>query len=390
MQTSSPAAASIEALGAAVDVLANEDINLLHSSALGEDLVALRGCIERLEAEFCRRLQRFDRAHGPAAEGLSAITWLRHNCNLAVSDAAQRVGVAEHLGAVTGAEEAFRDGRFGLRSAATLARCAEKVGAEVVAGDVGRDLLDAALRLHPDPLRHVALHLRHCADPDGALADANDDHARRWLSVSSSIDGIVFVDGRLDAEGGAVLRTALNALDSPGDGRSPKERRADALVEMAWRQLQVSDHRHAGGQRPHLTLTSCDATLQRQPGSPGAALEWAGVIPAETARRLACDAALTPIAVDSGGAPLNVGRTRRTVPASLRRALVARDHGCRFPGCDLPPEWTDGHHITHWADGGETRLDNLVLLCRRHHRRVHEHRWRLEGNPSGELVAVPP
>jgi hypothetical protein len=78
------------------------------------------------------------------------------------------------------------------------------------------------------------------------------------------------------------------------------------------------------------------------------------------------------------------------VPSALRRALVIRDRGCRFPGCDLPADWTDGHHLTHWADGGETRLDNLVLLCRRHHRHVHEQRWRLEGNPAGELVAVPP
>lgn len=386
-----PAAPSLEALSAAVDVLANEDINGLPTTALGEDLVALRRSIDRLEADFCRRLQRFDRGHGASAEGISTITWLRHNCNLASSDAVQRIGVAEHLGEIPGADEAFRAGQFGFRSASILARCAEQVGAAAVQ-DVAADLVQMAERLLPDQLRGVACHLRHCVDPDGSLADANDAHLRRWLSISETIDGICFIDGRLDAEGGAMVRTAHNALSTTGhdDRRSPKERRADALVELAARQLQSGELPQVAGQRPHLTVTTCDATLQRGPGSPGAALQWAGVIPAEVARRLACDAALTPMTVDATGTPLSVGRTRRTVPSALRRALVIRDRGCRFPGCDLPADWTDGHHLTHWADGGETRIDNLVLLCRRHHRYVHEQRWRLEGNPADELVAVPP
>src|SRR5260370_29005947 len=98
------------------------------------------------------------------------------------------------------------------------------------------------------------------------------------------------------------------------------------------------------------------ATLSKEPGSMAAELEWSQPIPAETARRLACDAAITPI-IDG-----EADRTSRVVPGATRRALLARDKGCRFPGCDCPPAWTHAHHIKHWADGGPTTLDNLILL----------------------------
>ena len=113
-------------------------------------------------------------------------------------------------------------------------------------------------------------------------------------------------------------------------------------------------------------------------------------VPVVTALRLACDSALTAIAADDSGEPLDAGRTVRTVPPAIRRALVVRDRGCRFPGCDRPADWTDGHHLQHWAHGGETKLRNLVLLCRRHHRRVHEGGWHVAWGQRGELVASPP
>jgi len=91
----------------------------------------------------------------------------------------------------------------------------------------------------------------------------------------------------------------------------------------------------------------------------------------------------------NSGQPLSVGRARRTIPAAMRRALSLRDRGCAYPGCDRPPEWTDAHHIRHWADGGETALSNLVLLCRLHHRRVHEEGWKLSRGPAGAVAQAP-
>jgi hypothetical protein len=96
----------------------------------------------------------------------------------------------------------------------------------------------------------------------------------------------------------------------------------------------------------------------------------------ETSRRLACDAALVRVTHASDGSILDVGRRTRTIPPALRRALEVRDGGCRFPGCGL--RFTDAHHIHHWADGGETKLSNTLLVCRAHHRLLHEGGWRVE------------
>ena len=98
-----------------------------------------------------------------------------------------------------------------------------------------------------------------------------------------------------------------------------------------------------------------------------------GPIPAETARRLACDATISRIIVDHDGVPVSAGKARRVIPPALRRALDLRDRHCTHPGCDMPAHWCDAHHIVHWADGGKTELANLRLLCRPHHRTAHNH-----------------
>ena len=146
----------------------------------------------------------------------------------------------------------------------------------------------------------------------------------------------------------------------------------------------------AAGGRPHVSLIVRSETLTGAQPAPGRELGRAGVIPGETALRIACDASLTVVTIDGDDRLLSVDRATRTVPPSLRRALVARDRGCRFPGCDRPPEWTDGHHLRHRAHGGEMKASNLVLLCRRHHRLVHEGGWHLEWAANGDLVAKPP
>jgi hypothetical protein len=235
--------------------------------------------------------------------------------------------------------------------------------------------------------------LRHCLEPDGVLADANEAHDRRFLYLSQTLDGIFRIDGQLDQEGGAALQTVLDALMGPpaaDDRRSAPQRRADAVVELALRQMDGSRLPEVAGQKPHLMVMVDAATLSKQPGSGPAELEWAQPIPAETARRIACDCSVTPVLRDVESHQVEAGRTSRVIPAPMKRALVARDRGCRFPGCDRPPAWTDGHHLKHWADGGPNLPFNLVLLCRRHHYRVHEEGWQLSWGDGGQLVAVPP
>ncbi|MEN8145512.1 MAG: DUF222 domain-containing protein, partial [Gemmatimonadota bacterium] len=129
-------------------------------------------------------------------------------------------------------------------------------------------------------------------------------------------------------------------------------------------------------------LLHVDADTLASEGQQGRSeLEDGTRVAAETSRRHTCDGAVVTVGRGPDGSVLSAGRRTRTISPALRRALEARDCGCRFPGCGL--RFTDAHHVRHWADGGETSLENLLLLCRHHHRLVHEQGWRIELWRSG-------
>jgi hypothetical protein len=173
------------------------------------------------------------------------------------------------------------------------------------------------------------------------------------------------------------------------DRRTPGQRRADALVEICRIAMACGKLPDNGGDRPQVVVTVNLDTLRSQLGA--AMLDDATPLDATTARRLACDAALLPAVLGSAGQVLDLGRERRLFTGPIRRALVLRDRGCAFPGCDRPPRWTDGHHITHWADGGPTNLTNAVLLCGYHHRLIHHSDWQIRINPAdGQPEFIPP
>jgi hypothetical protein len=378
---------------AAVDAVSRECLDGRSAVVLGQDLVAIRRAIDRLEAETTRRLRPFALARGHVADGCaSLVAWLRERCGLSAGGAAARAEVADQLSVLPAADELFSAGVIGLDHARVLARTVVEVGPEAARAATA-DLVDAARTLHPTQLREVSRRLRFMVDPTGADAQAERVYARRSLSISSVSDGACLIEGQLDAEGGARLRIALDSLSMPvpGDVRTGRQRRADALVELASRQLQSGTLPMTRSQRPHLLLTTTRDYLGGAEGAAPAELSSAGSIARATAQRLACDAAVSEVTVDNRGEPLAVGRTRRTVPGPMRRALVARDRGCCFPTCDRPPEWTDAHHLAFWTrDQGPTELDNLALVCRFHHRLLHEGGWTLDRDPDGRITARPP
>jgi len=377
----------------ALQRLREEDLHALPASEMGPDMEELRRLINGMEAECTRRLQRFDSGGGYAAtQALTAQAWLRWKCNFSPAAASGRVAVARELADLPQTTEAFADGDFSYAHAAMIARTAEKLG-DKMESNAETILVSAAKELDLARLRVVTIKLQHFMDPDSVREEANESHELRFLHLSQTLDGVFYINGRFDSEGGAILQTALNALSgppTPDDKRSPKQRRADALVELARQKLDSGTLPAVGGQKPHLTVTVSMATLANQPGSPPADLEWAQPIPAETARRLACDAAVTPIFLDSESNQPRAGQTSRSISGSQRKALVFRDKGCRFPGCDRPADWTDVHHLKHWADGGKHVMDNMILLCRRHHRMVHEEGWQLVITAEGNIVALMP
>jgi len=357
--------------------------------SLGEGLIQIRESgIDPLEAVFANGVRRFDKSGEYAADGaLSLIAWLKWKCKLSGAAAAERVEIARQLDKLPKTEAAFASGDLGYEHVALMARAAQHVGAAAVR-QAESTLLQAAQTHDPGQFVSVAKNFEHRIDGEGALSEANRAHARRYLHLGEPQDGMVRIDGLLDAEGGAMVRSALQAYMKPSknDTRSHGQRQHDALIELC--RQRAGDKRDGAGPRPQLIVRASTDTLAGIRGAPAGELEGGGTVPAATVQRIACDTAIARI-TGQGELEHELNHATRTVPPSTRRALEARDQHCVFPGCDRPLSWCDGHHLVWWIKGGPTTLPNLALLCRRHHRMVHEEGWALE-RKGGRFKATPP
>ena len=212
--------------------------------------------------------------------------------------------------------------------------------------------------------------LRAAVDQWRAVVDRAADetyeracHRRRSLKFFTTMDGMVRVDGLFEAETGRVVRHAvdnlvrIHRLDETG--RTPEQRRADALVELA--AAYNAGTVIGGRERPQMLVTIDVEQLAKRAGG-RALLDTGETITIEAARRLACDADIAAVLVNGRSEILDLGRTKRVASNAQYKALVIRDGGCRFPGCDRPPGWTQAHHIVEWPDGGLTNLDNLAFV----------------------------
>jgi Domain of unknown function (DUF222)/HNH endonuclease len=378
--------AARENVDAGLNGLADAAVTGDDLARLGEELVWLERVGARVAAESARRLEVFDRAGGAAADwAVSTAAWLRHHCRVAPGAAWRRVRCARVLAdQLPDTVRAFAAGDVSASHAQILAHAVSELPMDRVA-EGEAILLPAARALDPAQLAQAARRLRFTVDPDGALTGVDALHGRRHLSVASTFDGAVAVQGLLDAEVGATVLAALVPLAAPtgpDDDRSPKQRRADALVELARRALDGGGLPQSAGERPHITIT-VDAGALTGSAAPVAEMDWAGPIGADTLARYLCDPAVARVVTAGRSEVLDVGRLTRMIPTGLRRALVTRDRGCVWPTCDRPAAWCDGHHLQPWHRGGSTTLTNLVLLCRVHHRFLHEGRWRLARDPAG-------
>ena len=387
-------AATLTALAAVVDELVDQDLDGLADGALAERVMALRGLMDRLEGHWLGALADLDARGAAGAEhGVQAgstASWLRARLHMSAGTAASLVRTARalHRGPLTGTAQALADGEISPAHAQVLAAGTQDLP-DHLAADAEPVLLEAARRLDPPRLRRAIAHLRLVADPDGADAQAEQQHQRRGVWLSSTWEGMVALNGLLDPEAGQTVLAALEPLARPAnadDPRSASQRRADALVELARRTLEAGRLPQSGGVRPQLLVT-VDLDSLLGPGGLGGEVGGVGPLDPEACRRLACDGAVTRVLVtrhpsdhpgddDSlaarlrtaatrlppalGGAPpqpLEVGRASRVVTAAQRAALVVRDGGCAVAGCDRPPAWCEAHHLRHWLHGGPTDLD---------------------------------
>jgi len=177
------------------------------------------------------------------------------------------------------------------------------------------------------------------------------------------------------------VRTALEPLAQKSgahDHRLLPQRYADALVELA-----------SAGKPANLQVTATIETLKGLAGAAAGEMEFSLPISSTSVQRMACDCSVTRVLLNQESVTIDVGRSKRVISNTLRKALKIRDGHCRWPGCERPASWCDGHHLVHWIHGGETNLGNLILLCRRHHRMVHEGGWQLIKSDRQIVVIAP-
>jgi 5-methylcytosine-specific restriction endonuclease McrA len=231
-------------------------------------------------------------------------------------------------------------------------------------------------------------------DRKAEAQEAARQHAGRALHVYQDEDGTVRIRGRLAPEVGALLVKALEAAreslyqrrreeEPDADPPTMEQQQADALAVLAETALHHGIDPGAPGERYQVVVHVDAAVLADHEQAGQSVLEDGARVPAGTSQRLACDASRVVMRHDADGRLLEVGARTRTIPPAIRRALHHRDRSCRFPGCGV--RFGQGHHIRHWAQGGPTMLSNLALLCRRHHRAVHEEGYQVERQPDGEL-----
>ncbi len=372
------------------------------TEALGHQIAALAMQLHAATYELLVLLRDFDERTGWHGGFASCAHWLHWRTGIDLGAAREKVRVAHALAALPLVSATLQRGAISYAKVRALTRVATP-------GSEARLLSFAQAGTAAQVERLVRAWRR--VDDATATAEAEARHLHRHLSTFTDNDGMVVIRGRLTPEVGAVVQRALDAAcdrlrregqAAPSAGTAEEvtqaQRRADALGLLAEAALSADFDRASASERYqvvlHIDSVSGVAAGEASGVPAGEGLsgtlevDHGAVGSAETSRRISCDASLVPMRHADDGAVLDVGRKTRTVPPSIRRALLARDGTCRFPGCIS--RRCDAHHIEHWLDGGETSLGNLVLLCRRHHRSVHEGLVDVRVGANGSLAFIRP
>jgi hypothetical protein len=341
--------------------------------ALADDIAETAAHIDAATHRLLVLIRDFDRAGGWHQQGaLSCAHWLSWRIGLGLGPAREKVRVAHRLAELPLMDEALRRGELSYSKVRAMTRVATPANEAA--------LLDQARNTTAAQLERICRFARQATSLAGEDPRSVED--RRCVEARATDDGMVSIQIRLLPDEAARL---MRALELGADGGCLADG-AVALAESALAGTPPSTDRPV---RPpvEVILHVEAATLEGR-------TEAGDGLSAETCRRLLCDAGVVPLVEDAAGRTIDVGRKTRTIPVALRRALHARDRGCRFPGCTN--RRVDAHHLVHWIDGGETSLANTALLCRRHHRLLHEHGFAIERR-DGELAffdrhgrAIPP
>jgi len=370
-----------------------------HIERLENQITELAAHIYAATWRLLELIREYDECEGWHQPGLrSCAHWLNWKCGIGMGAAREKVRVAHALKDLPKTSDAFREGRLSYSKVRAITRVGTPKNEDyllMIAHHGTASHVERLVRMYRNVKRTEALEME------------NERFACRELRWYTDDDGCLVLQGRLTPEQGAVVRKALEAAmdeetnerkdvpagtscDQSKPDRDPvSARRADALERVARAFFRAGPECSSTSDRYLVHVHSDIETLREDGAGAQAELEDAGHVSAETSRRMCCDSGVIHWFENSKGEPLSIGRKSRAVPPPINRALRRRDGGCRFPGCTAS-RFVDAHHIRHWADGGETSLENLVLLCRHHHRLVHEGGFGLAREAGGRISFMNP
>jgi len=344
---------------------------------LGAEITELCSYIYAAESRFLSLIREFDEKGYWAQQGLfSCAHWLNLKCGIGMNAAREKLRVAHALAELPKISERFDKGQLSFSKVRAITRIADASNEDYLLM-----IADHGTAHHVEKLVSKYRTAKRLQDVDIVRAQYNN----REMTYYYDHDGCLVIKARLPAEQGALIVKALEmamdvqfhdanvhpkgtstAVTSETENEAEvvpiAARRADALTDIAETYMNNNESSGSTADRYQVMVhvTAVTSSIEDGPG-----------VSSETSRRIACDSSVVCIKEDENGEPLSIGRRSRSIPPPMRRALRSRDKGCRLPGC-THTRFVDGHHIKHWADGGETSLDNLVLLCRHHHHLVHE------------------
>ena len=380
--------------------------NIVELDRIGDQIAELSAHLDAATARLLDLIREFDARGGWNNGFLSCAHWLCYRVGLEMGAARERVRVARSLGALPRLAQALARGELSYSKVRALTRIATP--------EIEERLLKVGLAGTAEHVERIVRGWRR-VDRNVEVEETARWHKHRALHVYHDDDGMVIIRARLEPQAGAVFIQAIAAarqalrqrvrangaadssaepqfVDGPAEPRyqdgSPEaptieQQEADALALVAETALHHGIDPGAPGER-YQVVVHVDAAVLADADAPGqSVVEDGAYVPAETSQRLACDASRVVMRHDADGRITEVGARTRTIPPALRRALEHRDQGCRFPSCGR--RFGQGHHIRHWTHGGPTTLSNLTMLCRRHHRAVHEEGFQVERQADGEL-----
>ncbi|MBT8077531.1 MAG: HNH endonuclease [Gammaproteobacteria bacterium] len=346
------------------------DFGREHIDALDGAIVRLSARINAANYELLQLIRQFDERAGWLRWGFdNCVEWLAWRCDLGLSAAREKVRVAHALKTLPAVSASFASGTLSYSKVRAMTRVTHLVDE--------KELLAFALKTAASRVQERCRELR-CGSED-SMRDANRAHAGRSLTVRrDAARGTMVFTLEVPMESGELIDRALDKARETQTSSAPEfaeqswsALQADAMLQIASDFLagNSSSATNSTSDNYQVTVHVDQSALEKGQGRAG--------LPVESVRRIACDSSVIRIVEDKDGEPLSVGRKTRIVPSAIKRALQARDRGCAFPGCHHK-RFVDAHHVKHWSAGGETCLDNLLLLCSRHHRLVHEGGFTIE------------